>query len=461
MSAAAFKDTGNKALQSGNYDEAIAAYTKAIEIDPSDHVFYSNRSAAYMSKNEPEKALLDGSKCIELNPSWPKGYSRKGAALHALKKYEEALEVYQEGLKHSPDDAGLKNALNDVKKIVDSKNNSMPASSGLFGPQLLSTLVGHPKFGPKLADPVFMKKLQMLNTNPQMIMQDPELMEVLQVLLGSAGQGDDDTPFRPSKSASAFNSTEPPSKKPAPAPAPAPESEPENLTDEERDERKRKAQAITVKEKGNALYKDKKFEEAIAAYDEAYSIDPSNIMLLSNKAAVLIEQGKSDAAIALCEEALEKSKQVKSSFEDRSKIYQRIAAAHQKRGNLTSAIQAFNSAQMEMYDKAVERKIKNLELELKKLERTKYIDPALGLEAKERGNAAFRDGDFPRAIKEYEEAVKRDPTNASYYNNYAAALLKMGLFNDAKREVEKSLELDRNYVKAWAKKGDIEYYMKE
>lgn len=44
-----------------------------------------------------------------------------------------------------------------------------------------------------------------------------------------------------------------------------------------------------------------------------------------------------------------------------------------------------------------------------------------------------------QAIEEYEEAVKRDPKNAAYYNNLAAAYLKMGLFNDAKRAVEKSL----------------------
>jgi stress-induced-phosphoprotein 1 len=37
----------------------------------------------------------------------------------------------------------------------------------------------------------------------------------------------------------------------------------------------------------------------------------------------------------------------------------------------------------------------------------------------------------------------------------------MGLFNDAKREVDKSLEIDPKYVKAWAKKGDIETFMKE
>jgi len=98
---------------------------------------------------------------------------------------------------------------------------------------------------------------------------------------------------------------------------------------------------------------------------------------------------------------------------------------------------------------------------LRKLEKERYVNPELGLEAKERGNAAFRDGKFPEAIKEYEEAVKRDPNNPPYRNNLAAAYLKMGLFNDAKREIEKCLEIDRNYVKAWAKKGDIESFMKE
>jgi stress-induced-phosphoprotein 1 len=116
---------------------------------------------------------------------------------------------------------------------------------------------------------------------------------------------------------------------------------------------------------------------------------------------------------------------------------------------------------MENFDKAIERKVKTLELELRKKQQQDYINPELGAEAKERGNAAFRDGDFPKAIKEYEDAIKRDPSNASYHNNLAAAYQKMGLFNDAKKEVEKSLEIDRHYVKAWAKKGDIEFYMKE
>lgn len=45
-----------------------------------------------------------------------------------------------------------------------------------------------------------------------------------------------------------------------------------------------------------------------------------------------------------------------------------------------------------------------------------------------------------------------------YYTPY---YIRIGNFNDAKRQVEKSLELDKTYVKAWAKKGDIEFFMKE
>ena len=40
-----------------------------------------------------------------------------------------------------------------------------------------------------------------------------------------------------------------------------------------------------------------------------------------------------------------------------------------------AAIEAYNKAQMEQYDKAIERKIKNLELEAKKKAIEDYINP--------------------------------------------------------------------------------------
>ena len=450
------KELGNKSLSSKQYDDAIEYYTKAIALKE-DHVFYSNRSAAYLSKGDTENALLDGSKCIDISPTWPKGYSRKGAALHAQGQYDEALTVYKAGLEIAPDDSSLKSAVNDVMKAKSSSSSRGAPGGGLFGPAMLAKLAGHPKFGPKLADPAFLQKLSLVQSNPQLIMSDPELMEVLQAIIGQAG-GEDD--YMPPPASSNYNNSSSSSSSTSKKMEVDPEPEIE-LTPEEKAAKEIKTKANASKEKGNALYKEKKFQEAIAAYDEAFSIDPTNMMYLNNKAAVYIEMGDCERAFEICNEALEIGKANKASYEDRAKVYQRIASAHLKKKDIRAAIDTYGKAQLEFPDKAIAAKIKNLELDLKKLQKEEYINPQLGLEAKERGNAAFREGRFADAIHEYEEAVKRDPTNAPFRNNLAAAYQKMGLFNDAKREVEKSLELDKKYVKAWAKKGDIEFYMKE
>ena len=43
-------------------------------------------------------------------------------------------------------------------------------------------------------------------------------------------------------------------------------------------------QATKAKEKGNAAYKSKNFDEAIKCYDEAISLDPTDMTYLNNKA---------------------------------------------------------------------------------------------------------------------------------------------------------------------------------
>lgn len=454
MSAAAFKEKGNSFLQAKQYDEAISAYTEAINLDPKDQVFFSNRSAAYLSKGDASNALADGQRCVELKKDWPKGYTRKGAALHSLRRYDEAIQAYNDGLEIAPDDAGLKSGLAEVQKVKDSippAGGGGGGLGGLFGPQMLAKLAVHPKFGPKMGDPAFMMKLQMAQSNPQLLMSDPEMMEVLQIILGGmGGEGEEDNNDNSNDSFRA----------PAPEPYKAPEPE---LTELEQKVKGARDQSNAAKDQGNACYKEKQFADALTAYDEALRIDPSNLMVMNNKAAVFIEMGECDTAVQVCNLIFDKVRETGQhlAYAERAKVHQRIAAAHLKKGDFPAAIKAYGSSQIEMYDKAVERKMKTLELEFKKQERHNYINPALGLEAKERGNTAFRVGDFPLAIKEFEECVKRDPTNAPYHNNLAAAYLKMGVFNDAKREVERSLELDRNYVKAWAKKGDIEFFMKE
>ncbi|KAM3574932.1 hypothetical protein VYU27_003158 [Nannochloropsis oceanica] len=478
MSAAeaeAHKATGNKALQAKEFDEAIAAYTKAIEVSAClpvsgegaapRHVYFSNRSAAYLSKNDTVAALEDAEQCIQANPTWPKGFSRKGAALHAMKKYDEAQAAYEAGLEVAPEDAGLAAALDDVKKAKQGNQPRANPLASIFAPENVARLLTHPVFCKYMMDEDFKAKMHLLQTDPSAIstiLQDKRVMEVFGFLTGidmRAGgmEGEEE---ESSAYGSSSNSSCSDNKKQEP-PTPAPEPADEDLTEAERELRKRKREALEAKERGNKHYVKKEFSEALAAYEEAIEKDPSNMAFLTNKAAVFYEQGEYAQAVSQCEEAIQVGRSHRAPYADVGKALVRKGKALVKMGDLAGAVEAFKNAQMEHFDKTVERLIKTTEVERKKMEEAAYVDPTKAVEAKDRGNEAFRAGRWPDAVKEYEEAIKRDPTNAAYHNNLAAALSKLMDFPAAKAACEKAIALDAKYVKAWAKKGDIEFFMKE
>jgi len=57
--ANALKDQGNKAFAAKDWEKAIDLFSQAIAIDPSNHVLYSNRSAAKAGKKDWAGALAD------------------------------------------------------------------------------------------------------------------------------------------------------------------------------------------------------------------------------------------------------------------------------------------------------------------------------------------------------------------------------------------------------------------
>ncbi|ETV87628.1 hypothetical protein H257_01134 [Aphanomyces astaci] len=85
------KNLGNEEFNAKNYEQAIHHYTQAIKLAPTNHIFYSNRSAAYGALNNWEKAEADAQECARLNPSFKKGLLRLANAQRQLGKNEAAM----------------------------------------------------------------------------------------------------------------------------------------------------------------------------------------------------------------------------------------------------------------------------------------------------------------------------------------------------------------------------------
>ena len=128
--ADALKAQGNASLSAGDVEKAIEHYTSAIKMLPSRHVYYSNRSAAYMKTGAFKEAEADAEKCIEIDAKWTKGYSRLGCALLAQQRSEEAMRAYAKGLAVDPTSQTLLDGLTSARQMMQSMSlNSKPEAA--------------------------------------------------------------------------------------------------------------------------------------------------------------------------------------------------------------------------------------------------------------------------------------------------------------------------------------------
>jgi serine/threonine-protein phosphatase 5 len=70
--AVAFKNDGNKAFASHDWQAAVNLYTKAIELNDKEPTFFTNRAQAHIKSEAFGYAIADATKAIELNPKFVK-----------------------------------------------------------------------------------------------------------------------------------------------------------------------------------------------------------------------------------------------------------------------------------------------------------------------------------------------------------------------------------------------------
>lgn len=469
--AQAAKNRGNTAFAKGEFDTAVTEFSAAIELDPTDNVFFSNRSGAYASLSQFDKALEDANTCISLKPNWGKGYSRKGFALLKLRKFDEATAAYNEGLAVEPGNASCTQGLKDVE---DAQKPANPLGS-LFGPDMWGKLAADPVTREYLNDPAFVQKLKQIQSNPNGINEalsgkDKRMSAALGVILGlgssgfsSASPGDlpDEPMGQAEEDGPVRMHTEEKKSEPAKE-EDGPFFEEEEVDPELEAEKQKKKQAAEFKDKGNELYKKKEFGPALEMYEKAIELDPDNISFQTNKAAVFFEQKEYEACEKLCNDAIEAAKSRKGyDYKTVAKAYFRMGNAQDKLGKISEAMESYRKAQLEDPLPAAATAYKKLEARKKKMEQDAYLDPVKSEEAKNRGNEYFKDGKWSEAIAEYSEALARDPSNYRVYSNRAACYTKLMDWSHGLEDCDKCLAIDPKFVKAYIRKGKIQHFLKQ
>ena len=96
-------DRGYALRELGRYEEAIAAYDKALKIKPDYHLAWDGRGVALNELGRYEEAIAAYDKALKIKPDFHEAWNNRGVTLNKLGRYKEAIAAYDKAIEIKPD----------------------------------------------------------------------------------------------------------------------------------------------------------------------------------------------------------------------------------------------------------------------------------------------------------------------------------------------------------------------
>lgn len=128
-------DLGLRYLSEGRYQEAIIAFTAAVEIDPRHSEVYVSRGDAYVLSGETAEnlaaALVDYENAVELDETNVGAYLGQADVYIRQGEYDQALEILRQGSEKTGNDGSIGGKIAEIERgnITDSAGNLRRKSS--------------------------------------------------------------------------------------------------------------------------------------------------------------------------------------------------------------------------------------------------------------------------------------------------------------------------------------------
>jgi tetratricopeptide (TPR) repeat protein len=112
--AEAHNNLGNFLFQKGSVDEAMVHYQKALEINPDYAEAHYNLGYALIQKGSVDEAIAHLQKALQINPDYAEAHNNLGYALIQKGSVDEATAHFQKALQINPDYADAHNNLGNM-----------------------------------------------------------------------------------------------------------------------------------------------------------------------------------------------------------------------------------------------------------------------------------------------------------------------------------------------------------
>jgi serine/threonine-protein phosphatase 5 len=94
----------------------VDGYTRAIQLDPSNKVYFANRAFSHTRLENFGAAAEDATRSLELDPSYAKAYYRRADAAFARAHFREAVADFRAAARLAPRDPDLRRKLSEAER---------------------------------------------------------------------------------------------------------------------------------------------------------------------------------------------------------------------------------------------------------------------------------------------------------------------------------------------------------
>ncbi|CAG9466709.1 unnamed protein product [Pedinophyceae sp. YPF-701] len=112
------KQQANDLFKEKHFAKALDLYSQAIDLNPSNAVYYGNRAFAHLKLENYGAAVSDASAAIKIDNTYVKAYYRRADGHMRMLQFKEALKDFKLAARVAPGDPDLRRKLNECEKEV-------------------------------------------------------------------------------------------------------------------------------------------------------------------------------------------------------------------------------------------------------------------------------------------------------------------------------------------------------